>query len=163
MPGVFIGALVLTNLRIRSLPSDTVADRVLVEKAARRLTLFRNRTPIATYRVALGRSPIGPKHREGDRRTPEGRYTIDRRKPDSSFHRALHISYPNSDDALRAVSRGESPGGDIMIHGIRNGLGWIGALHRTVDWTSGCVAVTDSEIEEIWRAVPDGTLVEIVP
>jgi murein L,D-transpeptidase YafK len=88
---------------------------------------------------------------------------IDFHKADSDFHRALHLSYPKERDIDQAAARGVSPGGDIMIHGIRNGLGWIGAFHRRTDWTAGCIAVTDFEIEEIWRAVPDGTPVEIRP
>jgi murein L,D-transpeptidase YafK len=147
----------------RPLLPDMRADHVLVEKAARRLTLFRDSLPLKTYRVALGRSPIGPKEREGDCRTPEGIYSIDRRKQDSAFHRALHISYPGPSDVARAAQRGDAPGGDIMIHGLRNGHGWVGPLHRVHDWTSGCIALTDAQIEEIWRAVPDGTPIEIRP
>jgi murein L,D-transpeptidase YafK len=147
----------------RPLPLSARADRILVEKAARRLTLFRGSAPLKAYHVALGRSPIGPKEREGDRRTPEGVYSIDHHKQDSAFHLALHISYPNRGDIARAAQRALAPGGDIMIHGLRNGRGWIGALHRVRDWTSGCIAVTDAQIEEIWRAVPDGTPIDIRP
>ena len=111
--------------------------------------------------MSLGREPVGPKKAEGDRRTPEGVYTIDTRIERSAFHRALHISYPNVADRAAAQSAGVSPGGAIMIHGIRNGLGWLGRAHRLIDWTSGCVAVTNPEIEELWRAVRDGTPVEI--
>lgn len=145
------------------LSPDVRADRIVVEKTARRLTLFRGATPLKTYRVALGRSPLGPKDQEGDQRTPEGSYSIDRRKPDSAFHLALHISYPNPTDLARANECGVAPGGDIMIHGLPNGRGWIGKWHRVHDWTSGCIAVTDAQMEEIWRAVPDGTPIEIRP
>lgn len=145
------------------LSTHSKADRIVVEKSARALTLFRGPTPLKVYCVALGRVPVGPKREEGDHRTPEGSYTIDRRKADSDFHLALHISYPNPEDVAQANSRGVSPGSDIMIHGLPNGSGWIGALHRRKDWTDGCVAVTDQEIEEIWRAVPDGAVVEIRP
>lgn len=100
---------------------------------------------------------------EGDGRTPEGVYSIDRRKVKSTFHRALHVSYPNDDDLAQAKARSVSPGGDIMIHGLPNGLGFLGKLHLKGDWTAGCIAVTNPQIEEIWRAVPDGTKVEIVP
>ena len=116
---------------------------------------------IKSYRVSLGRNPLGPKQQEGDKRTPEGLYRIDKRNEKSGFHRALHVSYPESRDFAAAAARGVSPGGDIMIHGLHNGLGWMGKLHRLVDWTAGCIAVTDPEIEEIWAAVPDGTPVEI--
>lgn len=139
------------------------ADRVLVEKGARRLTLFSGSKPLKSYRVALGSSPVGPKEREGDRRTPEGVYVIDRHKEDSAFHRALHISYPDANDVARAEKKGLSAGSDIMIHGLPNGRGWVGAFHRRRDWTAGCIAVTDSQIEEIWRAVPDGSPIEIRP
>ena len=145
------------------LPSDIAADYLLVEKSERRLIVFSNNTPIKEYTVALGREPIGPKQFEGDGKTPEGHYIIDRRKADSSFHLALHVSYPNAQDEQFAASRGQSPGGAIMIHGIRNGLGFLGPLHRLHDWTDGCVAVTDAEIEELWRAVPDGTPIEMRP
>jgi murein L,D-transpeptidase YafK len=156
-------ALLGAQYERQPLPPEAKADRVVVEKAARRLALFRGTTQLKSYSVALGRSPRGPKEQEGDHRTPEGNYMIDAHKQDSAFHRALHISYPSPSDTARAAERGVSPGGDIMIHGIANGLGWLGALHRCVDWTSGCVAVTDAEIEEICRAVPDGTPIEIRP
>jgi murein L,D-transpeptidase YafK len=115
------------------------------------------------YKVALGSQPIGAKVQEGDGRTPEGKYFIDRRNPRSSYHRSLHISYPSLQDTEKAQRAGIRPGGDIMIHGIRNGLGWIGYLHRIFDWTQGCIAVTNSEIEEIWSLVADGTPIEINP
>jgi murein L,D-transpeptidase YafK len=155
--------LLAANYEPHPLPSSARADRVLVEKSARRLTLFRGGTPLKSYSVALGRSPQGPKQQEGDHRTPEGNYTIDAHKQDSAFHRALHVSYPNPDDIASAAQRGVAPGEDIMIHGMANGLGWLGAFHRAIDWTSGCVAVTDKQIEEIYRAVPDGMPVEIRP
>lgn len=115
------------------------------------------------YYIALGRSPIGHKRREGDGRTPEGLYRVDSRKLGSAFHLALHISYPNSRDMDAARKKGINPGGAIMIHGLRNGLGWVGRLHRVVDCTAGCIALTDWEVEELWRAVPDGTPIEIRP
>jgi murein L,D-transpeptidase YafK len=145
------------------LSSDVRADKVLVEKSKHRLILFREGKPLKTYRIALGRHPIGPKQREGDQKTPEGVYRIDSKNSNSNFHLALHISYPNPSDLQRAKELGVSPGGNIMIHGITNGLEWVGRLHRIYDWTAGCIAVTDSEIEELWRAVPVGTPVEIDP
>jgi murein L,D-transpeptidase YafK len=102
-----------------------------------------------SYRIALGGEPLGPKAKEGDERTPEGEYLIDRRHATSAFYRALHISYSNAADRERARTNGVLPGGDIMIHGIKNGFGWLGRLHRLVDWTDGCI--TDEEIREIWR------------
>ncbi|MEY2528096.1 MAG: hypothetical protein QOJ05_186 [Verrucomicrobiota bacterium] len=140
-----------------------MADRVLVEKGARRLTLLNRGAILKSYPVALGREPIGAKEEEGDQRTPEGLYRIDFHKRDSDYHLALHVSYPEQRDIERAAARGVSAGSDIMIHGLPNGRGWIGRFHRRSDWTAGCVAVTDFEIEEIYRAVPDGTSIEIRP
>lgn len=140
-----------------------MADRVLVEKGARRLTLLNKGAILKSYPVALGREPIGAKEEEGDQRTPEGIYRIDFHKRDSDYHLALHVSYPEQRDIERASARGVSAGSDIMIHGLPNGRGWIGRFHRRSDWTAGCVAVTDFEIEEIYRAVPDGTSIEIRP
>ncbi len=120
-----------------------------------------NGKALKTYRVALGRGTGKAKQREGDHETPEGLYTIDSRNARSHFHRSLHISYPNNEDRNRAQAAGVAPGGQIMIHGIQNGLGWLGPLQRTIDWTDGCIAVTDSEIDEIWNLVPNGTPIEI--
>jgi murein L,D-transpeptidase YafK len=145
------------------LPPGARADRVLVLKGDRALVLLRDGKPLKRYTIALGRKPRGPKQRQGDSRTPEGVYRIDSRNRASRFHLALHISYPDAADRRRARQRGVPPGGDIMIHGMRNGLGWIGPLHRLIDWTNGCIAVTDREMDEIWRAVPVGTPVEIRP
>jgi murein L,D-transpeptidase YafK len=155
--------LVWANRESNPLPPDARADYVRICKAGHRLILFKDGKPLKVYRIALGRNPIGNKEREGDGRTPEGLYRIDAHKPDSTFHRALHISYPNADDLQAARGKGVNPGGSIMIHGIRKGLGWIGRLQNLVDWTAGCVAVTNPRIEEIYRAVPDGTPVEIRP
>ena len=147
----------------RTLPSGTPIDRIVVEKSARKLSIFRDGKQIKTYRMALGRNPTGAKQEEGDMKTPEGIYKIDGRNAQSSFHLALHISYPSDADNTRAAMRGVSAGSDIMIHGIRNGLGWIGAFHRWKNWTAGCIALTDEEIEELWRVTPDGTTIEIRP
>jgi murein L,D-transpeptidase YafK len=141
---------------------DTV-DRVVVLKSQHKLLLLSGEKVVRIYLVALGGGGLSPKMRQGDHRTPEGLYQIDYRNSASSFHRALHISYPNEADRERARRLGVSPGGDIMIHGITNGLGWVGTNHRLSDWTDGCIAVTNAEIEEIWSLVPDGTPVEIRP
>jgi tetratricopeptide (TPR) repeat protein len=139
------------------------ADRVLIEKKERRLTLLSKGEVIKTYKIALGGDPVGPKERQGDNKTPEGTYIIDSRNRNSDYHLSLHISYPNEKDKLRAKELGVSPGGDIMIHGIKNGLSWVGASHAEVDWTKGCIAITDEEMEEIYKLVPNGTIVEIRP
>ncbi len=139
------------------------ADRILIEKKERRLSLLTKGKVLKTYPIALGGNPIGPKERKGDNKTPEGNYVIDARNKNSRFHLSLHVSYPNEKDKKRARALGVSPGGDIMIHGIKNGLAWAGEKHAEVDWTQGCIAVTDEEIEEIVKVVPNGTAVEIRP
>jgi L,D-peptidoglycan transpeptidase YkuD (ErfK/YbiS/YcfS/YnhG family) len=139
------------------------ADKVLIEKQARRLSLLSKGEVIKTYRIALGGNPVGPKERQGDNKTPEGAYTIDSRNGNSGFHLSLHISYPNAQDKKRARELGVSPGGNIMIHGIKNGFAPVGASHAETDWTEGCIAVTNQEMEEIYKFVPNGTVVEITP
>jgi murein L,D-transpeptidase YafK len=160
VPGV---ATVTYRLRYDPLAAEVTADRVLVEKSRRRLTLYHEDVVLKRYAVALGREPVGAKRFEGDGKTPEGQYVIDRRKKDSAYHLALHVSYPDRADRDRATAEGRPAGGDIMIHGIRNGLGFLGPVHRVYDWTQGCIALTNAEIEELWRAVPDGTPIEIRP
>ena len=135
----------------------------MISKSAHTMSLMRGELVIRTYKIAIGRNPVGAKARSGDHKTPEGEYVIDAKKTESKFHRALHISYPNQADRERAQEGNVNPGGDIEIHGIENGLGWIGALHRRFDWTDGCIAVTDGEIDEIWKAVAVGTPVQIRP
>jgi murein L,D-transpeptidase YafK len=139
------------------------ADRILIEKKERQLTLISKGKVLKTYKIALGGNPNGPKERQGDNKTPEGTYVIDSRNRDSRYHLSLHISYPSEKDKKRAKQLGVSPGGDIMIHGIKNGYSWVGDLHTEVDWTKGCIAVTDEEIEEIDKLAPNGTIIEIKP
>ena len=117
---------------------------------------------LRTYKIALGANPAGHKTQSGDEKTPEGAYSISAKNPKSRFHLSLRISYPNAADVAQAQERGVDPGGDIMIHGMRNGLGWIGSWHLKLgDWTNGCIAVTDTEIEEIWDMVDVGTSIDI--
>lgn len=143
---------------------DQQADFVLVEKADRRLSLLREGVVFRTYEISLGANgDDGHKRFEGDERTPEGQYILDWRNANSIAHLSLHISYPNDADRAYAQAQGRSPGGHIMIHGIANGWGWLGAFHRSWDWTDGCIAVTDAEMREIWSLVPDGTPIEIRP
>jgi len=101
--------------------------------------------------------------RVGDHKTPEGIYVLDHKNPKSGFHLAMHISYPNSLDRERAAKEGVPPGGDIMVHGVKHGFGWVGRLHRLVDWTDGCIAVTNAEMDQFWELVPEGTPIEIRP
>jgi hypothetical protein len=144
-------------------PPIGLADSIVVEKKAHLLTLFRDGKPMRTYLVALGGNPRGDKVSAGDRRTPEGVFFIDSRQPNSKYHLALHISYPDAVHRARSIAAGVAPGGDIMIHGLPNGFGAAGATHRVNDWTNGCVALTDEEIDQIWSAVPIGTPVQIKP
>jgi murein L,D-transpeptidase YafK len=140
-----------------------IADSIVIEKKARRLVLFHHGRPIRTYRVALGANPVGDKRFAGDKKTPEGLFSIDGKNEKSDFHLALHISYPDSAHRARAEALGLNPGGNILIHGLPNSKGATGAFHRTVDWTDGCIAVTDEEVEGLWSAVMVGTPVEIKP
>lgn len=137
------------------------ADLITVDKSARTLTLSRGGAVLATYPVSLGFTPIGHKMREGDGRTPEGRYVIDFKNDRSRFHLALRVSYPNAGDSARARLQNVPPGGDIMIHGLRNGFSWLGTLHLKRDWTDGCIAVTNREIQDIWARVAPGTPIDI--
>lgn len=149
--------------RLASLPASDRADLVRVEKGARRLSLYRQGRLLRQFPIALGFQPTGPKVREGDGRTPEGRYRLDYRNPNSGYHLSMHVSYPDSQDRLRAREGGYDPGGAIMIHGLRNGLGRMGRAHRVRDWTRGCIALTNPEMDDLWLRVPDGTPVEIYP
>lgn len=139
------------------------ADAVRVEKGRRRLHLIRQGAIYRSYRISLGGVPTGHKQREGDLRTPEGRYRIDWRNPDSCCYKSLHVSYPGSEDRQHAAERGDDPGGLIMVHGQLDGWGWLGWLNVWRDWTHGCIAVRNVPMEEIWRAVPDGVPIEIRP
>jgi len=127
------------------------------------MTLMHKREVLKTYKVALGGQPVGPKEKQGDHKTPEGLYVIDSKIPNSRFHLALHISYPNAADRERARKMGVNPGGAVEIHGLESQYAWLGPLHRQTDWTDGCIAVSNAEIEEIWPLVPVGTPVEIRP
>ena len=139
------------------------ADRVILLKKERTLKLMNQGRVIKTYKVALGGDPVGPKSQQGDHKTPEGIYVLDARNAHSQFYKAIHISYPNAGDRAAARRKGVSPGGEVFVHGLPNGYSWVGASHRLKDWTDGCVAVTDQEIDEIWQLVPNGTPIEIRP
>jgi murein L,D-transpeptidase YafK len=139
------------------------ADSIVVEKNKRTMTLFQSGFPVRTYQVALGKEPTGDKIKIGDNRTPEGVFHIDFRNPQSKYHKSLHISYPDAAHVQRANAMGVAAGGDIMIHGLPPAYASLGAKQSQYDWTNGCIAVTDQEIEEIWRAVPDGAVIQIKP
>jgi murein L,D-transpeptidase YafK len=146
-----------------NISSAITADSIVVEKAKRTLTLYQLGIPVRTYKVALGKQPVGDKVKIGDNRTPEGVFFIDFKKPESKYYKSLHISYPDAAHAARASKLGVAPGGDIMIHGLPSEFAKLGQEHRTFDWTEGCIAVTNAEIDEIWRAIPMGATIQIKP
>jgi murein L,D-transpeptidase YafK len=162
---VAVAALTAGCVPVREDPRVPAADFVLVDKSDRTLTLYTGGKPTWTVDgLQYGDAPQGHKRFEGDEHTPEGRYTIDYRNPDSAYHLSLHISYPNAADRDFAQSQGRSPGGDIMIHGQPNALPLADSGVRIPgDWTDGCIAVSNPEIEQLWRLVPDGTPIEIRP
>jgi murein L,D-transpeptidase YafK len=140
-------------------PKPLLADKIVVLKKERKLQLLSQEKVIKSYKVALGRDPVGPKTQQGDHETPEGLYVLDSRNVQSRFYKSIHISYPSDRDQQRGVS----PGGDGFVHGLPNGYGRVGAAHRAKDWTDGWIAVTNLEIDEIWVPVKDGTPIEIRP
>lgn len=136
---------------------------ILVEKGQRQMTVYHGDKVLKTYPIVLGFEPNGPKQAQNDGKTPEGNYKIITKNNRSKFHLSLKISYPNEKDLKQAAAKNLPAGNDIMIHGLGNGLGWIGRLHTVKDWTRGCIAVTNPEIEEIYAATPLGTSIEIRP
>ncbi len=144
-----------------AVPLSGPVDRIVVEKSARRLTLWQDGAVVRVYRVALGTSPVGDKQRQGDGRTPEGHFRIDRRNEASAYHLSLGLSYPRPEDRARAAAGGYDPGGDIMIHGQPNTLP--SGLMMRGDWTAGCIALTNAQMREIWPVAPIGTPVELRP
>lgn len=157
---LFVGA----PMAQASTKAQVKAAGIIVYKSERLMILFdKDGKLLRSYAISLGDNPVGHKQQEGDERTPEGLYYIDARNPDSAFHLSLKISYPNEDDIARARAKGVDPGSMIMIHGLKNGKGWMKAKYQGKDWTDGCIAVTNREIEEIWRLVDDGTPILIKP
>lgn len=143
--------------------TGSLADSVVVYKTKRELHLLKDTDTLRTYIIALGKNPVGAKDRQGDAKTPEGRYVIDWHNPNSKYYLSLHISYPGPADRQRAARLGMDPGGDIMIHGLAPKYARVGRKHRLYDWTNGCIAVTNEEMDEIWGMVKDGTPIIIYP
>lgn len=139
------------------------ADKVIVRKGERRMVLMREGAPIATYRIALGLDPSGHKEREGDFRTPEGRYLLTRRNSGSDYFLSIQISYPNEEDMARARRHGVPPGGAIMIHGLPNRPRHPPQFYQSRDWTDGCIAVSNSDMVEFWLLTQTNTPIEILP
>ena len=139
------------------------ADYVIVNKSERKTMLFATGKLLKSYRISLGGNPVGHKVQEGDQKTPEGRYVLDYKKSDSAYYKAIRVSYPNAQDKQNAARLNVSPGGQIMIHGQANGFAWLGGVLKYFDWTAGCIAVTNTEMEDIWTLVDAGTPIEINP
>jgi murein L,D-transpeptidase YafK len=158
-----VAGILLSSCLLFAQKPSVSAGRVVVYKSERKLVLLSQGMEIRSYKVALGSEPVGPKTRLGDHRTPEGAYTLDSRNPNSHFYKAFHISYPSPKDIATANKLGVSPGGDIMLHGLPKDYAWVGKAHTLHDWTDGCIAVTNEEMDELWKLVPVGTPVEIKP
>lgn len=155
-----IVALLLTPMTVSAVQK---ADLVLVVKSKEKLFLIKEEKIIKAYKVVFGANPVGHKRQEGDERTPEGRYILDYKNPKSAFYKAIRISYPNEQDRKQAAQRGVDPGGQIMIHGQKNGYGWMAPVLQNINWTDGCIAVSNHDMDEIWKAVDVGTPIVIKP
>ncbi len=160
-----IGGIVLLAVCLGGHADNSVipVDHVVVYKHERKLVLIAQGKEVKSYHVALGGEPVGPKTRQGDHRTPEGFYVLDARNPKSQYYKAFHISYPNASDKAAAKKLGVPPGGDIMLHGLPKPYAWVGKAQSLHDWTDGCIAVSDEEMDEIWKLVRVGTPIEIKP
>lgn len=146
-----------------SCKAEEIADSVLVEKSKHTLTLLKGGKSIATYHVVFGGNPVGHKEQEGDNKTPEGIYTLDSKNANSSYFKSIHISYPNAEDLAKAKSKGVSAGGAIMIHGQKNGFGWASSAVQKINWTAGCIALSNEDMEKVWKSVNIPITIEIKP
>ncbi len=162
-PFVALVAIVICYyfLPVTKIPAGVVVDHIVVHKSQHRLQAFSEGRLVATYTIAIGKHAAGAKEFEGDLKTPEGIYTINSRNPYSGYHKNLGISYPNEQDRLRARQLGKPTGGDIKIHGLKNGRGYIGKLHRWRDWTNGCIALDNAEVDELYEHVKMDAVIEI--
>lgn len=153
----YIFSIILVCLTAMFVSGKTTIDSVVVIKSEKRMYLIKDNEIYKKYKVSFGANPRGHKEQEGDERTPEGKYILDYKNSGSAFYKAIHISYPNKKDIENARKKGVSPGGQIMIHGQKNGLGWLSFITQRFNWTDGCIAVTDKEMEEIWNLVEVNT------
>ena len=161
---VLMAFVVLCGPLSPALASDfPLADKILVEKGKRKLHLLLNGRTFRTYDIALGVAPVGDKEREGDQKTPEGVYRMDKRNPESDYFLSIHISYPNNQERAAAKNDGVNPGGQIMIHGQPNTPNYSAAYYRKEDWTNGCIAVSNSDMIDIWLMTPNNVPIEILP
>ena len=160
---------VATGMALASFPTGLyagdfpVADKVVVEKENRKLHLLRDGEAFRTFDIALGIAPTGDKEQEGDFKTPEGKYLLDLRNPDSDYFLSIRVSYPNAEDRREAATKGVDPGGQIMIHGQPNTPTYSAAFYQKSDWTNGCIAVSNSDMIDIWLMTPDNVPIEILP
>lgn len=153
----------INSVYLKNLDKDIKITKIVVYKSKRKLVVFHNNDLLKSYKISLGRNPVGAKHFQGDNKTPEGLYFINDKNPNSNYHLNLGISYPAKKDIEYAKKYGKSPGGNIKIHGLKNGLGFLGKLHRLFDWTHGCIALTNHEIEELYDHTKIGTPILIKP
>ena len=166
---IFIFLFVFSFLTIyyffpeKKLDTSKPIDRIIVLKSKRKLQVWSGNIRLKNYTIALGRQPKGAKHFEGDDKTPEGIYKIDSKNPNSGYYKNLGISYPSDTDIKYAIQKGKKPGGLIKIHGVKNGKAYIGKFHKCFDWTHGCLALTNQEIDELYQNVKIGTIIEIKP
>ncbi|MGD9078667.1 MAG: L,D-transpeptidase family protein [Desulfobacterales bacterium] len=158
-----VATTIVMLLYLGTAHSEQTADMVVVEKSKSRLYLMREGETLASFRVAFGSNPKGHKQEQGDGRTPEGRYILDYKNSGSAYYKSIHISYPNAKDRKEARKRGVDPGGDIMIHGQKNGYGRLSILVQRFNWTNGCIALSDRDMDAVWNAVEPGTPIEIRP
>jgi murein L,D-transpeptidase YafK len=152
-----------SHVAMRTTENLPVVDKIIVHKADRKLELLQHGTVVRTYKVALGLNPIGTKERSGDFRTPEGSYRLIRRNPRSDFFLSMQVSYPNEADLKHAKRNHWDTGGSIMIHGLPNQLKHDPSYYESRDWTDGCIAVSNSDMLEIWLLVPDNAPIDILP
>ncbi len=159
----YFWALMIFSLLTPAWAAEPVVDLVRVSKTDKTLVLFSGKKERASFPVVFGANPQGHKQEEGDSRTPEGRYTLDYRNPNSAYFRSLHVSYPNAEDIRSAKRRGVKPGSLIMIHGQKNGFGHLSAQTQKQNWTDGCIALSDEDMQRVWDLVPIPTRIEISP
>lgn len=159
--GLIVCFIVYYLVPADKIPEGVLTDRIVVSKSRHKLYAYKGGQLMVTYSIAIGKNATGAKQYEGDLKTPEGTYTINDRNPNSGYHKNLGISYPNEKDRNNAKAQGKTTGGDIKIHGLENGKGYIGKLHRWKDWTNGCIALTDAEMDELYAHVPLGTVIII--
>lgn len=159
--GIIAGLLLMLLTAVASAMDK--ADFVYVDKSAAKLYLSKDGRIIKEYKVAFGANPKGHKQREGDNRTPEGLYLLDFKKDNSEYHKAIHISYPNREDVFRAKRQGLNPGGDIMIHGQMKGYEQYAHIMQDFNWTNGCIALSNQDLEEVWAAIEVPVPIRIKP